>query len=160
MAKLSLIEDTDYLVFPKGEPIAQSFWVNGDNIFNSLKLNPPYLLIVKALSPGVDWETTREWNTYFYHDLEKALEFINKKGEDEHRLYLLNNSGEESELSLIECIGRANTDGGIEELVFIGDNLDKLLTCPAPGKPLGKERAGGGIYNKAYPPVHNFLPIS
>ena len=144
--------DPDYLTFPNDDPVAESDWLDENKIFNSIKFIPPFLLIVKILGPLLQWDEYRIWSTYVYKDLAKALEHINKKYEYEHRLYLLNNFSESSQLSLIRSIRRKKREDGTEELVFKSDKTQQVLACRAPETRLEKESLGGDIYFKAYPP--------
>jgi len=155
-----MTENPDYLIYPNGEPLAESLWVEGERVFNSLKFIPPYLLVVKIRAANVDWETPRRWSTYIYQDLMRVLQHLERKCDYEHRLYLLNNQGEISKLSLIRSIRRMKNKEGNDELVFMNNKISKVLACPAPDELIGKERKTGAVYSKSYPPGHDILPES
>lgn len=138
-------------------PLAESLWIEEDAIYNSLKFTIPYLLFVKIKEPINNWEEEAEWSTFVYHKLEKALDHIEKKKKNEHRLYLLNNNGESSKLSLIRNIRRIENESEGEQLVFIDENVKNVFSCSSQKKHLGKESNGGPIYLKSYRPTINWL---
>ena len=150
-------EGSSYLVFPNDKPIAESLWTEGKDIHNSVKFSSPYLLVLKVMDSAVAWDKDREWSTYVYHDLNSALAHIDKKNKNEHRLYLFNNYGEASELSLVRSIRRVELENGNGVLVFRDENIQDFFSCPASSTPIGKESGGHPIYLKSYRPNINWL---
>jgi hypothetical protein len=109
------------------------------------------------MEPAVYWGKKREWTTYVYHDLKSTLDHIFRTEKNEHRLYLLNNFGEASKLSLIRSIRRVEQENGDELFVFRDENIKDVFSCPAPETHLGKENMGHPIYLKSYRPNINWL---
>lgn len=152
-----MIDNQQYSNLYNDGPLAESLWIEEDAIYNSLKFTLPFLLLVKIKEPKTNWEEEAEWSTFVYHELEKALDHIEKKKKNEHRLYLLNNYGESSKLSLIRNIRRIKNESEGEHLAFIDENIKNVFSCSAPKKNLGKERNGDPIYLKSYRPTINWL---
>lgn len=150
-------EGSSYLIFPNDEPIAESLWTEGKDIHNSVKFNSPYLLVLKIMEPAIEWDKEREWSTYVYHDLNSALDHIDKKKKDEHRLYLFNNYGEASKLSLVRSIRRVEQENGHDIFVFRDENIRDIFSCPASSTLIGKESDSNPVYLKSYRPNINWL---
>ena len=157
MKNIVINEGSNYLISPNGEPIAESLWNDGKDIHNSIKFYSHYLLLLKIMEPAAEWEKTREWSTYVYHDLNSALEHIGRKKKNEHRLYFLNNYGEASKFSLIRSIRRVERENDEALFIFRDENIKDIFACPATSTLLGKETDGHPIYMKSYPPTINWL---